>query len=149
MCVGVGDGVDVGVVVVVVVFVVVVVVVVVIVVVVGVVCVVVVVEFGVACVCVCDDADVVVVCGVGVVLWWRLCYGCCSVLIRCLTDMYIVGISWLKGNAECLPVQDNTYDAYTIAFGIRNCTHIDKVYHIYYIVSAFIINNVNNIDRYC
>ncbi|KAL4224325.1 2-hexaprenyl-6-methoxy-1 [Mactra antiquata] len=37
------------------------------------------------------------------------------------------GISWLKGNAESLPVQDNTFDAYTIAFGIRNCTHIDKV----------------------
>ncbi|KAK3598335.1 hypothetical protein CHS0354_026593 [Potamilus streckersoni] len=37
------------------------------------------------------------------------------------------GISWLKGNAESLPVKDNTFDAYTIAFGIRNCTHIDKV----------------------
>ncbi|XP_041349717.1 2-methoxy-6-polyprenyl-1,4-benzoquinol methylase, mitochondrial-like [Gigantopelta aegis] len=37
------------------------------------------------------------------------------------------GISWLKGNAECLPIDDNTYDLYTIAFGIRNCTHIDKV----------------------
>ena len=38
-----------------------------------------------------------------------------------------LGISWLKGNAECLPVADNSYDAYTIAFGIRNTTHIDKV----------------------
>ncbi|XP_052801314.1 2-methoxy-6-polyprenyl-1,4-benzoquinol methylase, mitochondrial-like [Mya arenaria] len=37
------------------------------------------------------------------------------------------GISWLKGNAECLPVEDNSFDVYTIAFGIRNCTHIDKV----------------------
>ena len=41
--------------------------------------------------------------------------------------LYVAGISWLKGNAECLPVSDNTYDAYTIAFGIRNTTHIDKV----------------------
>jgi 2-methoxy-6-polyprenyl-1,4-benzoquinol methylase len=38
-----------------------------------------------------------------------------------------VGISWLQGNAECLPLEDNSFDAYTIAFGIRNCTHIDKV----------------------
>ncbi|XP_052215717.1 2-methoxy-6-polyprenyl-1,4-benzoquinol methylase, mitochondrial-like isoform X3 [Dreissena polymorpha] len=37
------------------------------------------------------------------------------------------GISWLKGNAECLPIEDNSFDVYTIAFGIRNCTHIDKV----------------------
>ena len=37
------------------------------------------------------------------------------------------GMSWIQGNAECLPVQSNTYDAYTIAFGIRNCTHVDKV----------------------
>ncbi|XP_046356316.1 2-methoxy-6-polyprenyl-1,4-benzoquinol methylase, mitochondrial-like [Haliotis rufescens] len=37
------------------------------------------------------------------------------------------GISWLQGNAESLPLEDNTYDVYTIAFGIRNCTHIDKV----------------------
>ena len=33
----------------------------------------------------------------------------------------------MKGNAECLPVEDSTYDVYTIAFGIRNCTHIDTV----------------------
>ena len=37
------------------------------------------------------------------------------------------GISWLKGNAECLPLQDDSFDAYTIAFGIRNTTHVDKV----------------------
>ncbi|CAH1801101.1 unnamed protein product, partial [Owenia fusiformis] len=36
-------------------------------------------------------------------------------------------ISWVRGNAENLPIPDNTYDAYTIAFGIRNCTHVDKV----------------------
>ncbi|KAF6032155.1 coq5 [Bugula neritina] len=37
------------------------------------------------------------------------------------------GINWLHANAECLPIEDNSYDAYTIAFGIRNCTHIEKV----------------------
>ncbi|THD21703.1 2-methoxy-6-polyprenyl-1 4-benzoquinol methylase mitochondrial [Fasciola hepatica] len=36
-------------------------------------------------------------------------------------------ISWVEGNAEKLPFEDNTFDLYTIAFGIRNCTHIDKV----------------------
>ncbi len=30
------------------------------------------------------------------------------------------------GNAECLPFPDRSFDAYTIAFGIRNVTHIDK-----------------------
>ncbi|KAK3084593.1 hypothetical protein FSP39_016023 [Pinctada imbricata] len=39
----------------------------------------------------------------------------------------VSGISWLQGNAEELPVDSNSYDVYTIAFGIRNCTHVDKV----------------------
>lgn len=37
------------------------------------------------------------------------------------------GIDWVQGNAECLPFEDNSFDAYTIAYGIRNCTHVDKV----------------------
>ncbi|XP_014664958.1 PREDICTED: 2-methoxy-6-polyprenyl-1,4-benzoquinol methylase, mitochondrial-like [Priapulus caudatus] len=37
------------------------------------------------------------------------------------------GMSWLCANAEKLPIPDNSYDAYTIAFGIRNCTHVDRV----------------------
>ncbi|CAG5122677.1 unnamed protein product [Candidula unifasciata] len=37
------------------------------------------------------------------------------------------GISWLQANAENLPLPDNLFDAYTIAFGIRNCTHVQKV----------------------
>ncbi len=36
------------------------------------------------------------------------------------------GIDWVCGNAESLPLPDNSFDAYTIAFGIRNVTHIDK-----------------------
>lgn len=33
--------------------------------------------------------------------------------------------SWITGNAESLPVEDNSVDVYTIAFGLRNVTHID------------------------
>lgn len=36
-------------------------------------------------------------------------------------------IDWVCANAEKLPFDNNTFNAYTIAFGIRNCTHIDKV----------------------
>ena len=35
-------------------------------------------------------------------------------------------ISWINGDAEALPVGDATFDAYTIAFGIRNVTHIER-----------------------
>lgn len=35
-------------------------------------------------------------------------------------------LSFVQGNAECLPFPDNSFDAYTIAFGIRNVTHIDQ-----------------------
>ena len=35
-------------------------------------------------------------------------------------------ISWIAGDAEALPLPDAGFDAYTIAFGIRNVTHIDK-----------------------
>jgi demethylmenaquinone methyltransferase/2-methoxy-6-polyprenyl-1,4-benzoquinol methylase len=34
-------------------------------------------------------------------------------------------IQWVCGDAEKLPVPDNHFDAYTIAFGIRNVTHLD------------------------
>jgi demethylmenaquinone methyltransferase / 2-methoxy-6-polyprenyl-1,4-benzoquinol methylase len=35
-------------------------------------------------------------------------------------------IEFAQGNAEALPFPDRTFDAYTIAFGIRNVTHIDR-----------------------
>lgn len=41
-------------------------------------------------------------------------------LRRCTVD-------WVCADAEKLPFADNSFTAYTIAFGIRNCTHIDKV----------------------
>jgi len=35
-------------------------------------------------------------------------------------------IEFVEGNAEALPFEDGSFDAYTIAFGIRNVTHIDR-----------------------
>ncbi|XP_013104409.1 2-methoxy-6-polyprenyl-1,4-benzoquinol methylase, mitochondrial [Stomoxys calcitrans] len=36
-------------------------------------------------------------------------------------------IEWKVADAEKLPFEDNSYNSYTIAFGIRNCTHVDQV----------------------
>lgn len=36
-------------------------------------------------------------------------------------------MDWLCCDAEKLTVPEETYTAYTISFGIRNCTHFDKV----------------------
>jgi demethylmenaquinone methyltransferase/2-methoxy-6-polyprenyl-1,4-benzoquinol methylase len=35
-------------------------------------------------------------------------------------------ITFAQGNAEALPFPDKSFDAYAIAFGIRNVTHIDR-----------------------
>ncbi|MGI9404342.1 MAG: bifunctional demethylmenaquinone methyltransferase/2-methoxy-6-polyprenyl-1,4-benzoquinol methylase UbiE [Hyphomicrobium sp.] len=35
-------------------------------------------------------------------------------------------ITLTQGNAEALPFRDRAFDAYTIAFGIRNVTHMDE-----------------------
>lgn len=40
-------------------------------------------------------------------------------------DRYRSQLHWICGNAECVPLPDRHADAYTIAFGIRNVTHID------------------------
>jgi len=34
-------------------------------------------------------------------------------------------ITWTVGDAEALPAPDSSFDSYTIAFGIRNVTHIE------------------------
>ena len=34
------------------------------------------------------------------------------------------GLDWICGDAEALPFEDASMDAYTVAFGIRNVTHI-------------------------
>jgi demethylmenaquinone methyltransferase / 2-methoxy-6-polyprenyl-1,4-benzoquinol methylase len=36
------------------------------------------------------------------------------------------GIEWLAGDAEALPFADRSFDLYTIAFGLRNVTRIDR-----------------------
>ncbi|XP_001636710.2 2-methoxy-6-polyprenyl-1,4-benzoquinol methylase, mitochondrial [Nematostella vectensis] len=36
------------------------------------------------------------------------------------------GISWVAGDAQSLPFADDSFDAYTIAFGIRNVTRIQE-----------------------
>jgi len=35
-------------------------------------------------------------------------------------------IKWIKSKAEILPVEDNTYDFYSISYGIRNVSDINK-----------------------
>ena len=44
---------------------------------------------------------------------------------RAIDSGILGGIEWVVGNAECLPVPDSAFDAYTIAFGLRNVTDID------------------------
>ncbi len=45
---------------------------------------------------------------------------------RAIDKNLLTGLDWLCGNAESVPAPDESFDAYTIAFGIRNVTHIDK-----------------------
>lgn len=42
-----------------------------------------------------------------------------------LSGKWGVGMDFVEGDAEKLPFEDNSFDAYTIAFGLRNVTHID------------------------
>lgn len=44
---------------------------------------------------------------------------------RALDKGYVDDFEWVTGNAEALPLPDNSVDVYTIAFGLRNVTHID------------------------
>ena len=39
---------------------------------------------------------------------------------------YFKNIKWIKSRAETLPVEDNIYDFYSISYGIRNVTDINK-----------------------
>ena len=45
--------------------------------------------------------------------------------VRRAAEKSETAIHWICGDAEKLPVPDAHFDAYTIAFGIRNVTHID------------------------
>ena len=44
---------------------------------------------------------------------------------RAIDGNLLSNLDWLCADAESLPLPDMTFDAYTIAFGIRNVTHID------------------------
>jgi demethylmenaquinone methyltransferase/2-methoxy-6-polyprenyl-1,4-benzoquinol methylase len=44
---------------------------------------------------------------------------------RAIDGGRLAGIDWICGDAEALPIADASVDAYTIAFGLRNVTHID------------------------
>lgn len=44
---------------------------------------------------------------------------------RAIDQGILKGLTWTEGNAEHLPFEDETFDIYTIAFGLRNVTHID------------------------
>lgn len=39
----------------------------------------------------------------------------------------LTGITWVQGDATKLPFSDNSFDAYTISFGLRNVTNLDEV----------------------
>jgi demethylmenaquinone methyltransferase/2-methoxy-6-polyprenyl-1,4-benzoquinol methylase len=45
---------------------------------------------------------------------------------RAIDDGIVAGIEWLCGDAEALPVAERSIDLYTIGFGLRNVTHIDR-----------------------
>ncbi len=45
---------------------------------------------------------------------------------RAIDQGRLSGVRWVCGNAEALPFPDMNFDAYTIAFGLRNVTHIDR-----------------------
>jgi len=44
---------------------------------------------------------------------------------RAIDKGWLGGFDWVTGNAESLPMPDRSFDVYTIAFGLRNVTHID------------------------
>jgi demethylmenaquinone methyltransferase/2-methoxy-6-polyprenyl-1,4-benzoquinol methylase len=45
---------------------------------------------------------------------------------RAIDRGIVEGIDWLAGDAQALPLADRSVDAYTIAFGLRNVTEIDR-----------------------
>lgn len=45
---------------------------------------------------------------------------------RALDQGRVSGLTWVCGDAEALPIPDASVDAYTIAFGLRNVTHIEQ-----------------------
>jgi demethylmenaquinone methyltransferase/2-methoxy-6-polyprenyl-1,4-benzoquinol methylase len=46
--------------------------------------------------------------------------------IRSIDDGILAGVEWVCGDAEALPVADRSVDLYTIGFGLRNVTRIER-----------------------
>jgi demethylmenaquinone methyltransferase/2-methoxy-6-polyprenyl-1,4-benzoquinol methylase len=42
-----------------------------------------------------------------------------------LADRGVAGVEFVQANAECLPFPDESFDCVSIAFGLRNVTHIE------------------------
>ncbi len=49
-----------------------------------------------------------------------------QMLVQGIARAHDKTLAWICGDAEKLPIPDASQDSYTIAFGIRNVTHIDK-----------------------
>lgn len=53
---------------------------------------------------------------------------------RGLNDGHFQNLDWICGNAESLPLPDESVDIYTISFGLRNVTHLkqalDEAYRV-------------------
>lgn len=45
---------------------------------------------------------------------------------RAIDHGVLSGISWVNGDAQALPFADRSFDAYTVAFGLRNVTALDR-----------------------
>jgi demethylmenaquinone methyltransferase/2-methoxy-6-polyprenyl-1,4-benzoquinol methylase len=45
---------------------------------------------------------------------------------RAIDDGILDGIEWVCGDAEALPIADRGVDLYSIGFGLRNVTHIER-----------------------
>ena len=60
-------------------------------------------------------------------------------------------INWVTGNAESLPFPDKSFDAYTIAFGIRNVTHIEtalaEAYRVLKIGGKFLCLEFSHVEN--
>ncbi len=54
------------------------------------------------------------------------------------------GLSWVVGDAEELPFDDDQFDIYTIAFGIRNVTHIEQVRTLHSASVSFLTQTWNS-----
>ncbi len=71
---------------------------------------------------------------------------------RRAAEKHLAGqLSFIEGNAEALPFPDNYFDAYTIAFGIRNVPRIDvalkEAYRVLRRGGRFLCLEFSNVDN--